>query len=985
MIFLKKFEFAGFKSFGEPVSVELSHPVTGIVGANGTGKSNVLEALKWALGEQSMKSLRGSNRAELVFSGTRYAKKATEARVDLYFNNINGILKTDTSEVKVSRVLNLKNNTNKHYVNDQEVSLKDIKNMFLDTGLSKGSLGIIHQNSVSWFAEAKPLERRAIFEEASGIGLYTNKKNESLNLLTSAQENLNHWNAIITTNKKEIDDLQKQADTLKDYLKVKNELKNLELTLGVRNYLHWSKELENQENILKQKEEEIKENSPELEKIKAIYNKTNDEINALSETLRELKASFELQKNEVEEIKSKRNDLKQSLESIASNSGKREERVKAYQSLIDNEKKEYKNYSQIKDEYTRDLENLNQKLSQKYEEKKSLINERAFASDKYTKSAKDLNKLETIKENSINDKDGAKEILKNKDFIFGIYGLVSDYIKTKPEYELAIVNALARSIYNVIVKNNQSASAAIEFLKKNKAGFATFLPIEDISPKTINEVYLQAINGLEGYIGVASDLVNVDKEFEKVAKNLLGNILVADSLQNAYVISTYSKKHYKVVTLSGEIVNAGGAVFGGEEKREKISLLNLDEKIKQAEQEHETASKNYEEARKKIDFLELDIVEIQKNITNKQYLLSEQTKKVDGSFINIKKWTDSLNAINITIDLTPDNINDQILELEKKENKKLLSFQKLELEIKEKQEMYNSKVLSLSNQTTLKNKEEEKNFLLINEKSRILSNIDRLNISLDQTKGLFINTYELTVENAVNEYKDKEIDFVEKEAYERIRELQAILKTFKNINNDAIDSLELKKQEYETSFAEYTKQKNAVESILESINDLDKKAKKEFMRVIKEVNEKMPEILESLFGGGSCVVSLEDPDNILQSGVEITFNPPGKQNVRMGALSGGEKTMVALVVLFTLLKIVKFPFVVFDEVESALDAVNVERYAQMIAKFSLETQFLVITHRQGTMKNCGLLLGTTMQNNGITKFFKTDLNSVSFDYSKGDN
>lgn len=977
MIFLKKIEAQGFKSFGEPIVAEFKHPMTGIVGANGTGKSNIIDALKWVIGDQSLKSMR-AHKNELLFSGGRYAPKAHIARVNLYFNNVNNVLYTEHKEIKISRVLNTKTNENTYYINDEIVRLKDITDMFLDSGLSKGSLGIISQGAVSWFAEAKPIERRKMFEEASGIGRYSKRKQEALSSLERANENLDRLNDIVVNLKKELTKLEKQAQRFNEYKQIKDELTKLELVILVRDIVHWQKNLEQITNELKESKNNYNMQAPLIETKKAEILNLRKIANDYVEELTDLEFRH---KKILEKIKNLNEQLlltKSSLENKAFNSTNTEERIEAFAKLINTSKKELENNKSI---INKKIDEFNKVVEQKREIEKIKEEQENKINTIVSKiSTKNLEKesLENEFNRQTQNERGVKSIISAQKSLPGVYGTISQNIKTKIEHEVAISIALAKGINNIIVKNNQAAENCVDFLKKNNAGVATFLPIENLQAKSIKPEFYDVLKELDGFVGIANELVKIDTNYKISIDYLLGNTIIADNLKNAIILSEYTYKNYKVVSLDGDVVFGGGAISGGSNSKKNI-ILNLDEKIKQLDEKIQVLKKE------EIDLRNLNIKtkskwqECYNDEQSLNSIINSLRAKNDGISDNLANYNNQYQALNAMklddnkIELKINDLNNgyyesnnELIDLEQKISslKKNLSDANIN---KNNKEIEYGKELDIFNDLKIK-------------LNKFEVSIDNLNFSISNAQNRLVENYKLTIENAIETYQDQEIEMSESDARFRIENLKIDIQKYGDINLNALTNYEEKKAEYDANFAEYENCRKAVDEISSSIHELDKKAKADFMKVIRETNKLMPEIFEYLFGGGSCAINLDDPNNILESGVEIVANPPGKRDVPLSALSGGEKTMVVLAVLFALLKIAKFPLIILDEAEAALDASNVAKFATIIDKYSDETQFLVITHREGTMKSCGYLLGTTMMNNGVTTLLEVNLNDPKIKY-----
>ncbi|AJQ45073.1 hypothetical protein JM47_00045 [Ureaplasma diversum] len=977
MIFLKKFEGVGFKSFGEPISVEFKHPMTGIIGPNGTGKSNVVDALKWVIGEQSSKTLRG-HKNDLLYAGSRYTPKATVAKVSLYFNNVNQILKSEEQEIKVTRIVNTKTDESSYFINDQVVRLKDVIEMFLDSGLSKGSLGIINQGAVAWFAEAKPAERRKVFEEAAGIGRYTKKKHEANNALDKANENLNRIADTLAITQKELAKLKHQAQRFEEYKRIKNELTELELTILTRNITHWQKVVSQIKDQLANNDKELELIRPQVEVEKNSIQEIRDQYDHFNNMWNDLYNQKSNLENESKHAADQLHALVSDIENAAVNAKTAQERLDAYQQLIAKNDFDLNDLDQQQTKHKQEVANLQTTHTKNYEQISSL-----------TKSVQnlssELNKLKTAKEyleaeiNSRSSYDrGVKAIVDTKNALPGVYGTVLDNIKTHKDHELAITTALGKAINNIIVRNNNVAINCVEFLKKNNAGSATFLPVENLVAKTIKPEFIDALKTLKGYVGVASSLVKIKNEYNICIQNLLGNIIIAEDINAAAVLSEYTYKNYKVVTLEGEIVFAGGAIQGGSSNHKKI-IINLEEELANISSKYDQVNNNLISQQSQLNTIQTNNISIQNQINIHQ----TQLASIEGKIISTKELRnnnianynslstkafdpDSAKVKIDDLNLVVANKNQQIKDLEQQmlvARNNANDFLKLQRSKEEAFETLKTKFDKLNNDSTI-NK----------------MNLEKLDLSINNAASRIVENYEMTVEYATELYANKELELSEAQANFRIENLKTDLAQFKNINLNALAEYEEKQKEFDLKQAEFDQATQAVEAIRSTIAELDKKARADFMHIINETNKLLPEIFQYLFNGGSCAVALEDSNNILESGIEIFANPPSKKNVKLNALSGGEKTLVVLAVLFSILKIANFPLVILDEAEAALDVSNVDKFSKIIEKYSDNTQFLIITHREGTMKACGRLVGTTMMNNGITSLLEIDLKDAKIKY-----
>lgn len=972
MIFLKNFYAEGFKSFARPINLNFSNTMIGIVGPNGSGKSNIVDALKWAMGEQSIKTLRGKEKTNLIFAGSNDMDEADFALVELTFDNSKRILNYQNDEVKIGRKLMRKTGESFFTINDEPARLKDIQDLFLDTGLTKGSLGIISQGTVNWFAEAKPEDRRHMFEEAAGIGRYTKQKNETLDLLEKAAYNLERLDQYEANLKREIRDLSKQAEKAVQYKEKTQELKKLDVTISVQDYLAFkdeSIELSNSISIYKTDLEKLKIN---IEENKLLRDKNNQEYLDKDNEIKQLSQVKDELNIKLNNLNYKKIAYVNNLENNI-NSQNIEERKKSYLSLIASDEEEINSLEKQINQNKEKLCSLEKDYEASLELKNKLSDEYNTLNSDYNHKKVVYERLEELFKNNNNVERGVQTLLNSKNSIPGIHSTISNILQVPERYEIAIQTALGKSINNLVVENSNVAISAINFLKKNNGGRATFLPMDTIKPKNIKEDSLTIMSKLEGFIDVASNLVKYDSIYDNIIKSLLGNVAISDSIESATHIGKMVNNNYKVISLDGDIVYAGGALSGGQQQKTTASTFNIEEKIYRTKLEFEEATKLF--INKKIEL---------ENVNNNSTKLNIEIQNIKGT---ISICENKLVEINSRLTRNKTGY-ESIVDANDKQKLKLEinQFEKELIEVNEKLIEVSQKISTLQNlkehsyeiycQYNLNYERDQETFISLNDKFNRKNNklINLLNdIKLIEDK--INNLYEMTMEYAITEY-NKPLDISTNEAKSIISKLRSEIDALGNINFEAVERLDEREAELKSIETEHNLARESVINLKNIIEDLDKRAKIDFTTVINKVNEIIPQIFTSLFGGGDCCIKYTDPTNVLESGIEVVVHPLGKKVSNLVLLSGGEKTLVALTVLFALLKSSSFPLVVLDEAEAALDQANVNTFAKLIQEFSDSTQFLVITHRTGTMKMCDVLYGTTMQIKGVTKVIKTDLEDI---------
>lgn len=972
MVFLKRFEAFGFKSFADQTKLSFDSTMIGIVGPNGAGKSNVIDAIKWVLGEQSIKSLRGKRSDDIIFHGSKTKEACPYAEVTLTFDNTKRQLHFDKDEVSVTRKLFRGNGNNEYYINGESARLKDIHDIFADTGLSKGSLGIISQGTVNWFADSKPEERRKIFEEAAGISKYTRKKEESLRQLERTQNNLNRVVDITKELYKDIKKLEAQASKAKEYAQKKEELTHLEVSILVKDILQSQKELESISGKLLTSKTTKEDLSPKLEillsqlnsykdllsKVEIKIDKFSWELNSINEKITKL----ELQKTVFD------NDL-----ALDMNSSDFQSKVDALESTIIIKEKELVTAEQIlnrnrneHNEYLEAIDQLN------YEEK--VLNKEILELNKTLSS--DLVSLahaEELLKSKPNYGGGTKTVLENSGALTGILGTVLDYLKCDETHQKALTTALGKNTQNIIVNTNRDVKRAIDFLIENKAGVATFMPVYEMQPKPMKQEHQEILMQLNGVVGIASTLVQCEKKIRPIFDVLLNRIIIAENFDAATEISKYTFKLYKIITLDGQIINPHGVVTGGYTKNIVDSLIGAENRIKELKAKIDEINKTLNVKEKRIGEIKLTLIDYNSRLTERKVnvsVFSKEVKELNDEIVKLK--TEYQKLAKKSFDSKEDvskNLAKDIAEISERLNSLINTKEKVvnELNSSETSKKELRKTIVELEDVISKTREQ------INSSTEVLVELSSKEVEnkkvLEYAKQKLNDTYKLTIENAIEKYSQP-LEMSESAARNRIERLTKDLNYIGPINMEAASELQEKSERYEKMKTEELEISQAKDNILNVINELDQKAHHDFENTILKINEELPQTFRYLFGGGSCSIEFTDPTDILISGIDVKASPPGKHVNSLFALSGGEKTLVALSVLFSILKISSFPLVVLDEAESALDPSNVERFGNIIAAYSNDTQFIVITHRPGTMERCDKLYGATMQQQGVTTMYQ---------------
>ena len=1180
-MYLKRLELQGFKSFADKTVLEFMPGITSVIGPNGSGKSNISDSIRWVLGEQSMKSLRGAKSLDIIFAGTQNRKSLGFAEASLVFDNSDGALPIEYTEVTVTRKIYRSGETG-YFINKVPCRLKDVLELFMDTGIGKDGYSIIGQGKIDEILSNKSEDRRNIFEEAAGIVKYRTRKQESEKKLERTKLNLLRINDILSEIETNIEPLKAQSEKAKKYLNIREELKNIEIGLFLYNIEKYKKELEEivkDEEIynsqlsdeegklerIKQLKEELKnqideitlkieemsnigfESQKEIEMLNSDINVANTRIannkeNAVryEKEIEEAKQKLESLKEEIEQKKQKRENLKENkikyqtelegkeaeLAKLTKTLSDKELEIEGYkqtvetntdkkyelQSEINTQEINHENYEkrqkQIKNEiinYISELDstrlqteeiakefyeiegkrnkivsNLEEINSQKEEADKKIkayeTNINAYQSEERIKQSKLKFLIETEKEKEGYIK-SVKSLLKDceniKELGKGMHGVLANIIEVPEQYQTAIEMCLGASLQNIVTETEEDAKKLVEHLRKNNLGRASFLPITSVRGRKLDK-----IKGHEkGVIGIASDLVKYDKKYEQIITNLLGRTVVVDNMDTAIKVAKQNGYTVRIITTQGDVINPSGAITGGSVAKKTVNILgrgreieklekeiaNLKSKIEAIIKEKEQYEESIEDIIENATSLEKELQEIDITYaTEKQKLISveENISKIELRLNKLKEESNSLetekeNSINKKEEIQKDiiELNEETEKLSKiineyvelnKDNQKYIddlnfditnlkisvsSFDESESSIEELQERINGEIETTN--ISIKNKEEqieqikqdnfnlgqsieeiqeriatikeevknsgskieelktkriEKNEKLskqeneTTEKFKVIEDLKAQIVKIDVKKtkhedeiNAIINKmweeYELTP-NSVQDYKKPEnVALTQK----NVNSLRKELRELGSVNIDSIEEYKTMKERYDFMSEQRVDLEDTMAKLRKIIADMIQTMKEQFRTQFAIINKNFAEVFKELFGGGNASLKLEDEENILECGIDINVQPPGKKLQNMMLLSGGEKAFTAIALLFAILKINPAPFCVLDEIEAALDDVNVYRFAEYLKKFSSNTQFLVITHRKGTMEAADTVYGVTMEENGISKLLSMKL------------
>lgn len=1182
-MYLKSLEVHGFKSFANKMVFEFHNGITAIVGPNGSGKSNVADAVRWVLGEQSAKQLRGAKMEDVIFAGTEMRKPLGFAYVAITINNEDHKLPVPYNEVKIARRV-YRSGESEYLLNGTSCRLKDVQEILFDTGIGKEGYSIIGQGQIDKILSGKPDERRELFDEAAGIVKYKKRKAAAEKNLEEEKQNLVRIEDILSELSKQVTPLERQAAKAKEYLKYRDELKNLDINMFLMEYERTGSELletgrkkeiadndldtakasleesknqyESFEKQLNNLETVIEEETAELSEKKVQYNNyennikvLNEQINAIYQNEKHYKEqieNFNMRKSAFEkELEDYNTQLKKNNEEILKAEKAKEEnevklkelseKIAAGQKEIDqcrnsmmealneasgikaeeNRLKTLLEQNNIKKaEFTQRviknksdaavfnetierekavLDDVSEKiagLSATNQEIKQAIAELDIKKENLDKEHRDVqqqfhienSRLSSLK-NMAERYDGfgqsIRRVMEQKEKNSGIIGVVADIIKVQKEYETAVETALGGSIQNIVTEDVQTAKDMIQYLKKNKYGRATFLPLTNVKAK--QEIQAEGIMGQKGVIGIASSLVSTDNRFEGLVKYLLGRFIVVDNIDNAVVIAEKYHHTIRIVTKEGDLLNPGGSMSGGAFKNSnnllgrrremedleaetgklKTRLSGIEEALgniaserqsiaeKSAANEkiiqelilkqntarinYDRALSDYKENEDKLSFIHLEARETEKRNDELKQALEQVGLKLSDNDGKNKSYEDTITLLNGQLDgwhkleesISQENsafmleitslesrrsfisentgrAKQEIADIEKgieeavlnssSTSQRVLGKQREIADVQAEIENIKSSINQLSD-GLVKRKEERgelsqkhKNCLakreelasLVNELDKECFRLNNQKEQLDEKINSYTNymweQYELTYHSAEALKTNSSLSF--NDMKKRIEELKGTIKSLGDVNINAVEQYNELMERYELLTGQHADLTEAAEVLVGIIEELDTEMRKQFEIQFQEISSRFNKVFKELFGGGRGTIELVEGEDILLAGINIIAQPPGKKLQNMMQLSGGEKALAAIALLFAIQSLKPSPFCLLDEIEAALDDSNVGRYADYLHKLTKDTQFIVITHRRGTMNTADILYGITMQEKGVSTLVSVNLLDV---------
>lgn len=964
-MFLKRIELQGFKSFADKTVIQFDQDITGIVGPNGCGKSNVNDAIRWVLGEQSVKSLRsGTNMSDIIFSGSEYRKPVNMARVTLVFDNSTRVFDSDFDEIEITRQILRANNEASYFINKTPCRLKDINDLVMDTGLGKDSLSIITQGNISSFADAKPEDRRSLFEEAAGVAKYKKRKKVSLSKLEQTKENLDRLQDILDELERQIGPLEKQAKKAEKYISLRDKLSKIEISVLVEDIDQYNdkinqinKELFDIQAMHTSENAELLKQENRLESIRKEMYALDKQINELQgKYTNAMEENYQLERRKIEQDE-KRKYMLQVADKQA--------RQKELQAMLEEARFEYQDRHQRLMQTQQDLNNRRNIVN----DLKTKISKARYESDQANNILIQLQNRRQVLENMMKQpfahQQGVRSVMQAKNSLSGVYGVVSELLIAHVDKALAVNAALGGSIYQIITKNEADARNAISFLKRNRSGRATFLPLSVCHPRKMNEQVITIASTSPGFLGFASECIDCKEIFDPVKERLLGNVIVVDTLQNANETAKRLRYAYKIVTLDGDIVHTGGSMTGGVTKNQSTPVT--------MRQELETINSKIEGQKIKADNC-LDETEILTQKLQKEndaiVTLQIELAKLENIYATKKAKYDSILAeyqeLGVDIEDSSELAQDDLVVQMSKMHAVLDS---LSLEIQSLRQTRFDKgneAEQLENQIRLVRREmSSKQSQIHNYEMEVV----KIKTQLENALNRLSTDYEMTYEYALTKKEDVEIE----SAKEEVIQLRQAISRLGNVNLDAPNEYKEVKERFDFMTSQKEDLEKASQQILAAIDEMDKTMISQFTEMFNKINAELDGVFKAMFGGGRASLSMVDPEDVLNTGIDIDVQPPGKMVKNIQTFSGGEKALIAISVLFAILKARTMPLCIFDEVEAALDQANVERFARYLSHYRGQSQFIAVTHRPGTMEQCDTLYGVTMQKDGVSKVLKVQL------------
>ncbi|EPE2017737.1 chromosome segregation protein SMC [Enterococcus hirae] len=1183
-MYLKRIEIAGFKSFADKTVIDFENSVTAVVGPNGSGKSNITEAIRWVLGEQSAKSLRGGKMPDIIFAGSDSRKPLNVAEVTVLLDNTDHYLPLDYQEISVTRRYR-RTGESDFFINKQPCRLKDIQELFLDSGLGKESFSIISQGKVEAIFSSKPEDRRGIFEEAAGVLKYKQRKKKAEQKLFETEDNLSRVQDIIYELQEQLTPLAEQSEIAKKFLQLKEELTQTDIALMITEINVAKKEWEEKQTQLTQFNQELTKLATHIQSQEAVLSekrkqnakkdrqieKGQQSLLALSERLKqaegqkdvliertkhtqkstqEYQASLaeaqkkvahfeELQEKLTKETTEKETEIQEAQQQLMKTQQELEKYQKSTKELLSELRDQYVDLMQeqanvgnelkyLERQYLQETSKSKQTLAKQSEVEASVL---ALSSQKQELSEKQANlqqalvknqheleevqtkgktvqtkltneqpkmyqlmnqvqqlkarqkSLQEIQENYFGFYQGVRLVLQHKQQLSGIVGAVAELIDVPSSFTLAIETALGGAAQHVIVENEHDARQAITYLKKQRGGRVTFLPLTTIKPRQLPAHVLSQAAAVDGFLGIASEQVTFPAEVQTVVHNLLGTILLAKDLTSANAIAQTIRYQYRVVSLEGDVMNAGGSMTGGANKRgNQGSLFSQNQELKQLTAEYEQADQQLQNQEKIVQELQTKVADLSQkqeklrtqneqlrfeeqeitnqlqNITNdlarfekekqlsnfetrelqqfietyqkqqaeltaRQKEIEQQRQQIDEEIKSLNQESDQMekkrsqvqarkaqeqadlavlkeqfNHLQIQLrgarvqknealerqtsleqqlaTLTADFSDHEITEESLASQITELAQQREELQaelvaVKEQRERTQKEIDQLETVLAEKNQQQKQQ---LTEQSKLEVQKDRAEMLLDHQLSYLQTEYQISFEKAVTDYQPTS-DIVSSRT--KVAVLKEQIADLGPVNIRSIEQFEQVNERHTFLATQRDDLLSAKNQLFETMEEMDAEVRARFKEVFEAIRQEFKVVFPNMFGGGRAELVLTDPSDLLKTGIEIEVQPPGKKLQSLSLLSGGERALTAIALLFSIIRVCPVPFCILDEVEAALDEANVKRFGRYLSDFQDDTQFIVVTHRKGTMVAADVLYGVTMQESGVSKIVSVRMEDIN--------
>lgn len=971
----------GFKSFADKIEINVGDGITGIVGPNGSGKSNVVDAIKWVLGESSLKEIRGGEKAsDCIFAGSTSRSPLTRAWVSLTFDNSDHYLASDLAEIEIKREV-FKTGENEYYINNTKVRKKDITDLFLDSGANADSFSIISQGKIVEIIKGRPYDRRVVIEEAAGVLKYKKRKEETMRKLDNTNDNLEKVTLVIDELESSVEPLRIQAETATKYLNFKEELKGVEIALIASDIKKINEDYENAKTSIDSLSEQLSSMSNnssvedvKLESLKTKSIKIDEDISNGTEEL--IKMNQQLSKLEMDkqvvgerrkyEVENQK--LENNILILKENEASLKKNIKVINNKIEDKKQELEDKKKLSQDTFEEHRITNLK-------KTTLTSE---LSNKLKEETNLKNRIEVLSDSIENDTKipySVKSVLSNPR-LKGIHDVLIKLIDTEEKYVTAIETALGGNSSVIVVDDEASAKSAIEYLSTNKLGRATFFPISVIKPRGIDDDTLRICESTVGYVGIASELITYNPLYKAIMENQLGNVIIVNNIDTMNKLGKNIGYRYRIITLDGELLHTGGAITGGVNKTSKgvmndrflLEKLNKDlsiitNEIKLMEEHVNTIDQDLSILESKVISTRTEEARVSEELNQMQIEEGELNKKLED---NQKELMGTSSVKNHSTDEYLDKLLADIVDVSSQKEILESKINKLK---SEKNEVTNE-INELESISRKNNQEYNK---VQNELTEKKISIGKMDVKLDGLLNRLSEEYQITYDAAKDNYV---LDIDENTARTKVNYLKREIRDLGDVNVGSIAEYE----RVNTRYTFLTEQKNdlegAINNLMEIITDLDETMKKRFIDTFELVNKEFGSVFKKLFRGGTASLVLTEPDDILNTGVDIKAEPPGKSLKNVATLSGGEMTLTAIALLFSILNIRVVPFCVLDEVEAALDEANVDQFGTYIKEYEAASQFIVITHKKRTMEYANTLYGITMQESGVSKLVSVRLENI---------